>query len=254
MPFAFHAICLAYWFVVGAVIGSFLNVCIYRIPNKESIVKGASHCTTCGEKITKRDLVPIISYFVLRGRCRSCKAPFSIRYALVEFLTGILFVLCALKFKYTAETILMSLFLGALIVMTFIDIDTMTIPDSIHIVILIIGIVLAFVSDMPLLERIIGFFSVSFILFLASVLSKGGIGGGDIKLMAVSGFVLGYKLSVVGFFIGAVLASIFGIVVSKGKRENLKSKIPLGPFLAVGMTVSIFVGKYIVDWYLGLVL
>ena len=202
-------------------------------------------------KDNEEDLVPIISYFVLRGRCRSCSL-LSIRYALVEFLTGILFVLCALKFKYTVETILMSLFLGALIVMTFIDIDTMTIPDSIHIVILIIGIVLAFVSDMPLLERIIGFFSVSFILFLASVLSKGGIGGGDIKLMAVSGFVLGYKLVIVGFFIGAVLASIFGIVISKGKRENLKRKIPLGPFLAVGMTVSIFVGKYIVDWYLGL--
>jgi leader peptidase (prepilin peptidase)/N-methyltransferase len=195
MPFSFHLICLAYWFVVGAVVGSFLNVCIYRIPKKESVVKGSSHCTSCGEKIRKRDLVPIASYFILRGRCRACKSPFTIRYAFVEFLTGAVFVLAALKFKYTPETILMSLFFSALIVMTFIDVDTMTIPDSIHVVILIIGIVLAFVSDMPLLERIIGFFSVSFILFLASVLSKGGIGGGDIKLMAVSGFVLGYNFA-----------------------------------------------------------
>ena len=254
MPMFFHMFCLVYYFVIGIVIGSFLNVCIYRIPKKESIAKGSSHCVSCGTKIKRRDLIPVLSYFLLKGRCRYCNAPFSFRYALVEFLNGVVFLLCALKFQYTVETLLFSIFCSVLIVMAFIDLDTMIIPDRIHVIIIFIGISLAFVSEMAINERIIGFFSVSLVLMLASIISKGGIGGGDIKLMAVSGFVLGYKLILIGFLMGAILASVYGIIVSKGKRENMKMRIPLGPFLALGMILSIFIGNNVISWYTSLML
>lgn len=200
MPLFFHVFCISYYFIVGIVIGSFLNVIIYRLPKKESIVKGASHCTTCGQKIKRYDLIPVLSYFILRGRCRSCKARFSSRYAFVEFATGLLFALCAIKFGYSYHTLLYTTFCCLLVVMAFIDFDTMEIPDRIHIAIGVTGIVLLFIPDMPAYERLIGFFVVSVVLLIAALLSKGGIGGGDIKLMAVSGLVLGWKNVVIGFF------------------------------------------------------
>lgn len=251
MPLFFHIFCIVYYTIVGFVIGSFLNVVIYRLPKGESIVKGASHCTTCGAKIKRYDLIPVLSYFILRGRCRSCKARFSSRYAFVEFLIGLLFALCAIRFGYTYYTPLYTAFCCLLVVMAFIDMDTMEIPDRIHIAIGIIGIILIFTPDMPFYERVIGFFLVSVVLLLAAFLSKGGIGGGDIKLMAVSGLVLGWKNIVIGFIIGAVIAAVYGLILSKGKKENMKKKIPLGPFLAIGMVIALFLGNNIFTWYMG---
>ena len=251
MPTFFHVICLIYYTIVGLVIGSFLNVCIYRIPRGESIVKDASHCTSCGQKIKRYDLIPVFSYLILKGHCRSCKVRISPRYAIVEFITGLLFFLCAYKFKYTVETLVYTVFCCLLITMAYIDKDTMEIPDRIHIAIATIGLVLMGISDIPWYERVIGFFSVSVLLLIVAIITKGGMGGGDIKLMAVSGLVLGWKLCILAFILGSIAAAIYGITVSKCKRENMKLKIPLGPFLALGMLIALFLGNNIITLYLG---
>ncbi len=242
---------MIYYTIVGLVIGSFLNVCIYRIPRGESIAKEASHCTSCGQKIKRYDLIPVFSYLILQGHCRNCKAKISPRYAIVEFITASLFFLCAYKFKYTAETLLYTIFCCLLITMAYIDKDTMEIPDGIHIAIAATGLALMGLSDMHWYERVIGFFSVSVLLLIVAIITKGGMGGGDIKLMAASGLVLGWKLCILGFIIGSIAAAVYGIIVSKFKRENMKLKIPLGPFLAVGMLISLFVGDIIIRLYLG---
>ncbi len=236
-------------------VGSFLNVCIFRLPKKESVVLPASHCMACGAKIKWYDLIPVLSWLFLRGRCRGCGVRISPQYPVVELANGILWTLLSFaigKHLSPAELVLSLLFCSALLAIAFIDYQHLIIPDEILIFILLFAVIFNIIDlDFPMLIRgIIGFFVISVPLLLISMLTGGGIGGGDIKLMAVCGLFLGYRLIIPAFFFGAVLAGILSALLLAAGIKKRGDVIPLGPFLSAGVLLSMFFGNYAVDWYL----
>lgn len=238
-------------FILGLCVGSFLNVCIYRIPKKESIVFGASHCTKCHTPIKPYDLIPLISYLLLGGKCRFCKNKLSIRYPLIELLTGVLYVVVFFIFGLSLKTLIGFLFVSILIVASFIDLDTLEVPNRLVLLILLLALIhCIFVQDVPLIENIIGFFAASVPFLLLAFLSHGGMGGGDIKLVAACGLLLGYKNILLGVFIGVLLAAVCGIILIFSKSKSLKSQLALVPFLSCGMVIAYLFGVQILEWYL----
>jgi len=240
-------------FVLGLLFGSFLNVCIYRIPSGESIVTGRSHCTSCGEAIKPYDLIPLLSYFILKGRCRNCGGAISPRYPIIEFLNAVLYAALFYRYGLTPAFCIYALFVSALIVATFIDIDKMVIPDRINISIIVIGVFACFISrDILWWERVIGFFAASFPLLIAMLISKGGMGFGDIKLAAAAGLVVGYKFALFSLLASCIIGAVYGIIYIRAKGANLKTAIPFGPFLSIAFFISLFFGKIIISSYLSL--
>ncbi|HEX3026629.1 MAG TPA: prepilin peptidase [Clostridia bacterium] len=248
-------ILIEYFFVftAGLALGSFLNVCIYRIPVHESIVTGRSHCTSCGNAIKDYDLIPVVSFILLRGRCRSCGAKISWRYPLVEMLNAVAYVLIFTFSGATALSFVYAAAVSAYIVIAFIDFDKSIIPDSIVLYIIIIGVIALIIShNIPAYERIIGFFSISVPLLAAAILSKGGMGMGDVKYAAAAGLVLGYKLALLGLFLGSVAGALFGVVYAVKSKKSLKTSIPFGPFLSLGFGLSMLFGNVILNFYFSL--
>lgn len=238
--------------LLGLLIGSFLNVCIYRIPLGRSVVTPPSHCENCGKRIPWHDRIPALSYIFLGGRCRSCKAKISLQYPLVELLNAFLYMLLFWRWGGSVQFAGFALLFSALIVAAFIDYHHSIIPNGINILLLSVGIVYSiFAKDLSYGERFAGFFSVSLILLVLLFLSKGGIGGGDVKLMAVAGIYLGWKLTLLSFFLGSILGSIAAVVLLIGKRKSRKDVIPFGPALAVGIVIAALYGNQWLDWYLG---
>jgi len=243
-------------FIFGACIGSFLNVLIYRLPNKMSIVSPPSHCTSCNALIKWYDNIPIFSYLFLRGRCRNCKAHFSARYCLIEAFTAVMYVLTYLRFRQSIITIIMMIVISMLIVIFFIDLKHFIIPDSMIIVILLCGVASFFFKNDALnistLDRFlsIGLVALIFsVIFLAEKLFKKELMGyGDIKLFFVMGLLLGIKLLFLAIFVSAVIALIVEVIFNKNKRKV----IPFGPYLAVGFTLMIFFGSDIIRFYASL--
>lgn len=235
-------------FLYGIVIGSFLNVCIYRIPKKEDIVKINSHCMSCNYNLKWYDLVPLFSYIFLGGRCRKCKAKISIQYPLIEGLNGILYVLVFLVNGFTIESLLYCLMFSALITLSVIDFRTYEIPFGINLFILTLGLIRVALDYQNFLDYIIGFISVSGFLYLLFLLTKGrGIGGGDIKLMAVSGLMLGWKCNILALAIGCIVGSIIHIIRMKVSKED--HVLALGPYLSVGIMVAALWGEALLQWY-----
>lgn len=240
-----------YVFIIGLLIGSFSNVCIYRMPRGESIVFGRSHCTGCGKPILNRDLIPVISYIILRGKCRFCKEKISVRYPAVEFFTALLYLFLFLRFGLTIELFLYAAFFPILIILSFIDFAYRIIPDKLNLSILFIGIIsMIFSHQIPFYERIIGFFAASVPLLILYVLSNGGMGEGDIKLMAFCGLVLGYKLILLSLFLASLAGSVYGLASIRNKKEALKSAIPFGPFLSASMGLCVFFGDSLIRLYI----
>jgi leader peptidase (prepilin peptidase)/N-methyltransferase len=240
-------------FVAGLVFGSFLNVCIYRIPTGETIVTGRSHCTTCAQPIKSYDLIPVISYIILKGRCRNCGERISPRYPLIELLNAVLYLGLYYFYKFTPSFIIYSFFVSALIVITFIDIDKRLIYDRLNLFIMVIGIFACFFSpDISLLDRAIGFFAASLPLFIAMIISRGGMGFGDVKLAAVAGLVLGFKLTLFSLLAACIIGSVYGIIYARAKGSTLKIAIPFGPFLSIAFAASLFCGNFVIAAYLGL--
>ncbi len=239
--------------LMGLLFGSFLNVCIFRIPKKESIVTGASHCMTCGKRIPWYDLIPVFSYLILRGRCRGCGAKITIRYPAVEALTAALWLCVYLRYGFTPQTLLYLSLVSALIVAAFIDIDTTEVPLSLTVFILILGVSALFLRDMPFYERLIGFFAASVPLLIAAVLSKGGMGGGDIKLMAVCGLVIGWKLILLSLLLAVLSGAVYGGMLLILRKKGRKAEMPLVPFLAGGIVVSLLFGGELIAGYLSLI-
>jgi leader peptidase (prepilin peptidase)/N-methyltransferase len=259
-------------FIFGSVIGSFLNVCIYRIPRDSSIVFPSSHCPSCGSPIKFYDNIPILSYIILMGRCRACKAKISARYPLVEFLNGVLYVLTLYKFGSDSIWTVLAyfIFLSALIVITFIDIDFQIIPDSITLpgipVALILGSILMpdpfegfgyFQNSQPLgfKASLIGMISGGGFFYLVAVLGKAllkkdAMGGGDIKMMAMVGALMGWKSVILTTFLASLLGSIIGILLIAVKGREWGSRIPFGPYLALGSVITLFYGHELLMWYL----
>ncbi|MBC7765458.1 MAG: prepilin peptidase [Hyphomonadaceae bacterium] len=246
------------FFVIGIIIGSFLNVCIYRIPKKQSVITTPSHCPACDKRIAWYDLVPLLSYLILAGKCRNCKTNISLRYPLIELANALLYVLIAtVLIGFKPEPILWRLaafcFLtSVLLVITVIDFETYEIPDKILLVAFFVGIVYNIVRwDVNFsINSLIGFFAISVPLLLIAMLTKGSMGGGDIKLMAVAGLFIGWKLMLAAFFIAIVLGGLISVGLLWTSIKKRKDPIPFGPFLALGIYLSILFGDDLIRWYL----
>ena len=236
-------------FLYGIVIGSFLNVLIYRIPKHENIATKRSHCMECGYQLKWYDLIPLFSYLFLRGRCRKCGARISIQYPIIEAVNGILYVLIFLRYGLTIETLLYCLLFSALLALSVIDFRTFEIPVGFNIFILILGLIRVATDYKNWLLYLIGLVSVSLFLFAIFAITKGrGIGGGDVKLMAATGLLLGWKLNLLGFVMGCILGSIIHIIRMKVSKEG--RTLAMGPYLSLGVVLTVFFGEYIISWYM----
>ena len=236
-------------FLYGIVIGSFLNVLIYRLPKHENIATKRSHCMECGYQLKWYDLIPLFSYLFLRGRCRKCGTRISIQYPIIEAVNGILYVLIFLRYGLTIETLLYCLLFSALLALSVIDFRTFEIQVGFNIFILILGLVRVATDYKNWLLYLIGLVSVSLFLFAIFAISKGrGIGGGDVKLMAATGLLLGWKLNLLGFVMGCILGSVIHIIRMKVSKEG--RTLAMGPYLSLGVVLTVFFGEYIISWYM----
>lgn len=246
--------------LLGLIVGSFLNVCIYRMPRGLNIIRPRSSCPSCGRPVRFYDNIPILSYLLLKGRCRDCSSPISIRYPIVEALNGIMYLLAYMRFGPDYSLLIVMAFLSSMIVITFIDLEFQIIPDHITLPGILIGVVTSslifpdpFESHQVtgLVNALIGLFVGGGLFLAIAVLSKGGMGGGDIKMMAMVGAFMGWKGVLLTTLIGSVVGSVVGIGLMVFKGKDRKAKIPFGPFLALGAVVTLFSGGLILEWYLG---
>ena len=245
---------LALAFVFGACIGSFLNVCIYRLPLGQSVVFEPSHCTGCGRRLGVRDLVPLISYLLLKGRCRYCAALISARYPLVELLTALLFVAAYQFWGWQWQTAAYCMFFAVLVTAAFIDYRHSIIPDELIIAGCVLGLPLLFLSGPgQLVDGLIGFLVAGLLFLLIAVVSRGGLGGGDIKLAALMGLYLGFPDIFIALFSAFLLGALVSIVMLALGKKSLKDAVPFGPFLALGGVTAAFGADPMISWYLRLV-
>lgn len=240
-------------FIVGACVGSFLNVLIYRIPAGMSLVLPPSHCTHCGSRLHPRDLIPIVSFILLRGRCRYCQAGIPWHYPLVEAATGILFTLVWLNYGYSWATPAGWVFTAVLVGATATDIMNMIIPDEILAAGIVAGVPFLLLDSFQgtLWGLLAGLAAGGFMLAIA-VLSRGGMGGGDIKLAAFMGLFLGPKMVGLALFLAFLLGGAVSIALIVSGKKGRKELIPFGPYLALGGILALLRGEHIITWYLGL--
>lgn len=243
-------------FLFGAIVGSFLNVCIYRLPREESIVFPGSHCPYCKTPIRFYDNIPIISYIFLRGKCRYCSHSISPQYPIIEWLTALSSVLLFIKYGISLNYLIYFAFVSALIVITVIDLYHQIIPDVISLPGIGVGLLSSLIlSNITFWESLIGIISGGGILFLVAVgyqwlFKREGMGGGDVKLLAMIGAFLGWKSVFLTIILSSFIGSVVGIVLIAIKGKNLKYAIPFGPFLSLGAVISLFYQNEIIYWYL----
>lgn len=238
-------------FLFGIVIGSFLNVCILRIPIKESIAKERSHCMKCGYQLAWYDLIPLFSYIFLGGRCRKCKTHISLQYPLVEGLNGVLYVLIFLVNGWSIDSIIYCLLTSALIVLSVIDFRTYEIPIGINLFILALGLIHFIIHLGDWVNYGIGLVSVSGFLLIVSMATKGAaIGGGDVKLMGAAGLLLGWQNAIVAFLLGCIIASVIHPVRMVIQKEG--RTLAMGPYLSAGIFLAVLWGGRFIHWYLSL--
>lgn len=244
---------IVYLFIVGLVFGSFYNVVGLRVPKKESIVRPPSHCTSCDKRLTGIELIPVISYLMQGGKCRNCKVRISPVYLITEFVTGALFAFAYFQLGFTWELAVALLFISLLVIINVSDIAYMLIPDKILLFFLPLLIVGRLLSPLePWWDMLVGA-AVGFgILLLIAILSKGGMGGGDIKLFFLIGLVLGTLNTLLTLFIAAVIGMIVGIIVLTARGQGRKTPIPFGPSIAVAAVIVYFYGDQLIDFYLNL--
>ena len=241
---------------LALLIGSFLNVCIYRIPKGESIAFPASHCMSCGKNLKAIDLVPVLSYVFNKGKCRYCSSKISLQYPIVESLNAIVYFMLFNKYGLTFTFVEYAVLSSLLIVISFIDYQYQIIPDGLVTFGLILGVVSAVlkINNIHLLSGIVGFMVGGGLFLLIALVSKGAMGGGDIKLMAIIGFILGWKytlmVSLLSFIIGAILSITLMILKIKGRKDY----IPFGPFIAIATYITILYSEEILDWYIKLII
>ena len=245
-------------FVFGTAIGSFLNVCIARIPSGESVVHPPSRCPKCGAAIRMYDNVPLLGYLWLIGRCRDCKAPISLRYPLIEALTGFLFALLAYRFDVSPALIAYAAFVSALIVVSFIDLDHQIIPDGISLPGIVVGLLVALAGYGPgFVDSLLGVLLGGGTLWAVAagyewLRGQEGMGGGDIKLLAMIGAFLGWRAVLITLIVGSLAGSIIGGLRFLIQRSQAGVPIPFGPFLAIGALIALFAGQQLIDWYFAL--
>lgn len=236
------------YFIFGCVIGSFLNVCIYRIPAGFSVAKGRSYCPSCTTTLKPYDMVPILSYLILGGKCRNCKAPISIQYPLVEILTGITFTLTAVQYNVSLDSVLICLFVCCLITDAGIDIKTMELPNEIAIGIFLLGMIRLILNPADWISFLLGAVIISVPMLLVALFTN-GFGGGDIKLCAAAGLFLGFKAILLGTFIGCILGAIYAVYLVIMKRGGRKTQFAFGPFLCAGFFIAALYTDPILTFY-----
>lgn len=238
-------------FMAGASIFSFLNVVIYRVPRGQSFIKGFSRCSDCGHRLNGWDMVPVLSWLIHRGRCGYCGMKIPPRYAGIELIGGFTALLCVIKMNYSLAALTAFAFLGILTVVAFVDIDTMEIPNGFVLTALMIGVLSIYTNPALFwVERLIGIFSVSLPLLWITLAVPGAFGGGDIKLMAACGLLLGWKLSLVSLFLAILSGGSYGIWLLALRKKGRKEHFAFGPFLCIGMASALFWGQDLLDWYL----
>ncbi len=237
-------------FLYGIVIGSFLNVCIYRIPKKENIAIVRSHCMTCNHQLQWYDNIPLFSWMILRGKCRYCKAPISPQYPIIEASNGVLWLLVAMIKGLSVESLLYALLFSALLTLSVIDFRTYEIPAGINIFILTLGLIMTVLNYTEWLDHVIGFLAVSIPLYIIIIVTDGrGIGGGDMKLMATAGLLIGWKLIILAFALGCIIGAPIHILRMKiAKADRV---LAMGPYLSIGILIAVLWGESIIRWYLG---
>jgi leader peptidase (prepilin peptidase)/N-methyltransferase len=242
-----------FFLTFGLIIGSFLNVCIYRLPQNQSIITPPSHCPQCQQRLQLWDLIPSLSWLWLRGKCRYCRAPISGRYAFVELLTGILFLVCFIIVGWSLELIKALILTSFLIVITFIDIDHQLILDKILIWMAGIGVAINVFIGPPvpgILNMLLAAAVGGGVLLLIAVLTRGGMGGGDVKFMAVLGLWLGWPYVLSTMLLSFVIGGIMGVLLLLFKLKGRKDFIPFGPFIAVAAYITFLYGTDILFWYM----
>ncbi len=238
-------------FLIGISIGSFLNVCIYRIPEKEDIVLERSHCMSCGNVLKWYELIPLFSFLAQGGKCRNCKAKLSIQYPLIELINGLIYLWIFAVNGFSVESILFCVCASVLIVISVIDWRTYEIPFGCNIIIGILGIVRVLLNLTHWYDYVIGFFVVSGLFLLIYWITKGrGIGGGDIKLMAAAGLLLGWQNILLALMIGSIAGSIIHLSLMKIRGKD--RVLAFGPYLAFGIFISMLYGNEIITWYLSM--
>ena len=238
-------------FLIGISLGSFLNVCIYRIPKKEDIVFERSHCMSCGNVLEWYELIPLFSFLVQGGKCRNCKTKLSVQYPLIELLNGLIYVWIFMAKGFQPESILFCICASVLIVISVIDWRTYEIPFGCNIVIGILGIVRVILDLAHWYDYVIGFFAVSGLFLIIYWITKGrGIGGGDIKLMAAAGLLLGWQNILLSLMIGSIAGSVIHLALMKIQGKD--RVLAFGPYLAFGIFISMLYGNDIITWYLGM--
>lgn len=240
----------AIFFVLGIVIGSFLNVCALRIPKGESFVWGRSHCPGCGQDLTWWQLIPLVSFILIRGKCAHCKAKVSWRYPLVELVTGVSFLLVYLAIGLSPQLIPALLLIGILIVVSLIDLDYQIIPNKL--------VAFGFVTGIPInlifgritwMEMLCGLLVGGGFLLLIALLSRGGMGGGDVKFTAMLGIYLGWQYTLETVFLASLFGAFVGIGLILTKGATRKTPIPFGPFLALSAYILCLWGPEVNNWY-----
>lgn len=235
-------------FLFGIVIGSFLNVCILRIPAKESIVIERSHCMSCKYQLKWYDLIPLFSYLFLGGKCRKCRTKISPQYPIIEGTNGVLYLIVFLINGFSIESMIYCFMASALLTLSVIDFRTFEIPFGINVFLLVLGIIHTVLDYKNWMLYLIGLVSVSLFLEILLIASGGrAIGGGDVKLMGACGLLLGWKNILLAFLIGCILGSIIHIIRMKVSGEQ--HVLAMGPYLSAGIFIAALFGNQMINWY-----
>ncbi len=245
-----------FFFIFGSIFGSFANVVIYRLPQGKSIVSPGSHCQNCNKPVKWYDNIPIFAWFFLRGKCRHCHAKYSFRYPLVECLLGLLFALSYHYAGFTWSLLEYLIFVFGLLVCTFIDFDHMILPDELTLSGIVIGLIGAALNPQrEFMDAVYGvlmgggfLWGVAYVYYLMT--KREGMGGGDIKLLAWIGAILGWKAIPFVIMSSAIIGSVIGLIAARKQNAGLKTVIPFGPYLALGAVIYLFGGQTIAFWYL----
>ena len=244
-------------FILGLIVGSFSSVCVYRIPKNESIIFPASRCPKCSSPIKPVDNIPLLSYILLKGRCRNCGNKISTQYPIVEFLTGLIYLIICLIYGLSIQSLIYIILSSALIIIAFIDLNEQIVPDVISLPGIAIGFIISFfVPYISFINSALGVLVGGGIILIialggSTIFKKEAIGGGDVKLAAMIGAFLGWRYIIISLFLGFFLGALAGIVLILSKIKSREDTVPFGPFIVLGSFITLLWGEKIISWYIG---
>jgi len=250
------------FFILGLEIGSFLNVCIDRLPRNESIVSPPSHCEACGHRLAAKDLIPVFSYLWLRGKCRFCGNSIPRKLFYVELVSGVIYAFLYWKYGLTPELGAMVFYAALFTIIFMVDLEKGVILNKVVYPAMVIAVILGVLGIQPELPQwpVEGIASIAMgggvgflFFFVLAVASRGGMGWGDVKLAGLIGLATGFPMVLVAIVLGAGLGAIVGVVLMAAKKKGMKSRIPFGPFLSVATMITLIWGSDMLNWYAGLI-